>query len=118
MKDGHENKTITRDLIRKGADDIGAVIRRLRSIAPRPFMPVAVGLAGAAIVALAAELAVKNGAAKDTPDPDCMILAALLAARCGISADDPINAAYADFEALKSAGRVPPDALLKAENRR
>jgi hypothetical protein len=101
------DRQITKDLIRKGSEDIGLVVQRLHSIAPKPFMPIAVAMAGAAIIPLAMELAVASGAASPEPDPECMLLAALLAARCGLRSDDPIGAAYADLEALKSSGRLP-----------
>jgi hypothetical protein len=97
------NEQITRDLVRKVGDDIGAVLRRTISIAPQPHMPIAVS-AGASVVGLLA--AMLDTDKKPDPDPDCVLLAGLLIARCGIGGSDPIGAAYSDFDALKKAGRT------------
>jgi hypothetical protein len=94
---------ITRDLMRKLGDDVGATIRRIIDIAPEPHLPIAMS-AGASAIAVVAFLL--NTEPAPEPDPDCLLLAGLLLARTGIGDDDPIGAAYADFEVLKSAGRA------------
>lgn len=93
---------ITRDLMAKAADDIGAILRRTIAIAPEPHLPIAMS-AGASVVGLLAALL--DTEKKPTPDPDCVLLAGLLIARCGIGGGDPVGAAYEDFDALKKAGR-------------
>lgn len=104
---GNANHAVTNDLIAKAVKDIGAVMRRLRSIAPDPFLPVAIGAGVNAIVPIAVELHHMSGEPyKGEPDPDCMMLAALLLARTGISDADAVAEAYRDLDALKAAGRI------------
>lgn len=115
MTDEEINKQITKDLIRKGCEDVGLVVQSLRAIAPAPFLPIAMAAGGSALVYLAAELAMMAGTLSEKPDPDCMLLGALMAAHSGLGCSDPVGGAYADFEALKERRAclgppaVPPD---------
>lgn len=100
------NNQITEDLMRKIEDDVIAAMSRTLAITPAPVLPVAIsGLAAALGVTAAALAKANNSYVAGEPDPDCVLLAALLGARMGMSADG-ISEAYRDFDALKAAGRT------------
>lgn len=85
----------TKDLMTKiGADVSGAMMRTL-SLTDEP-LPVAMSGGSAAVGVIAAVLN-PNG---DAPDPDCIMLAALLIARTGSNHPDPVSQAYKDLEVL------------------
>lgn len=97
------DKQVTRDLLRKCADDVGAALRRTIAIAPEPHLPIAMA-AGASVVAfIGVLLDTENG---PEPDSECILLAGLLIGRSGVGGLDPVGAAYDDFEILKAAGRI------------
>lgn len=104
------SEQITRDLMRKASDDVEGVLRRVLSIAPRPWMPIAASAGAACLGFLAAELEQASEAGRkagDAPDPECVLLAGLLCAHLGIGGDDPIGAAYADLKMLLAARATP-----------
>jgi hypothetical protein len=101
---------ITRDLMRKVADDVISAMRRTLAIAPAPILPVAVSAATAAmgiVSALLEQVSAEGRVPGSEPDPDCVLLAGLLCARMGIGLGDSIGQAYADLRVLAAA----PDLL-------
>ena len=96
---------ITRDLMLKASDDTVAVLRRVLSIAPRPWMPIATAAGSACLGFVAVELEYASAECRnagDPPDADCVLLAGLLCAHMSIGGDDPIGAAYADLKTLSA----------------
>jgi hypothetical protein len=97
---------ITEDLMAKIEADVTATMLRTLAIAPDPLLPVAISGLAAALGLTAAALAKSRGNyVSGEPDPDCILLAALLGARMGISKGG-VAEAYKDFEVLKAAGRA------------
>lgn len=98
------HQAITKDLMKKMGDDVSRTIMRTIAIAPEPHLPVAMAAAAAAIGILAAVLEKPAGKYVDPeadPDPQAVLLAGLLAARCAITPNgDGIAAAYADLKTL------------------
>lgn len=94
-------REITRDLMRKVGDDVGAALRRMMEIAPEPLLPIAMS-AGTTVIALMALLLDKNPE-RGSPDPKCLMLAGLLLAHGGISGPDAVKNAYRDLEVLMDA---------------
>lgn len=109
MDFGEANRAVTKDLIRKGSEEVGAVVSRIRSIAPAPFAPIAIAIAGGAVMPLAMELAWMAGVRSPKPQPLHMLLAGLLAARTGLGGENPIDQVFKDIAALQKAGRAPRD---------
>lgn len=95
---------VTRDLMMKVADDItSAVTRTLALTDDRGNLPIAVSAGAACLGVIAAILDQQYGDKRGgKPDPDCVLLAALLAARTGIGGEDPVADAYRDLELLKT----------------
>lgn len=94
-------REITRDLMRKVGDDVGAALRRMMEIAPDPLLPIAMS-AGTSVVALMA-LLLDTKPEPSKPDPNCLMLAGLLLAHSGISGDRIVDNAYRDLDLLMSA---------------
>ena len=93
---------ITSDLMIKIGNDVTSAMTRTLALT-NEHLPVAMAGGSAAIGIIAAFLEVQDGGPrKDAPDPDCILLAALLCARTGMSHVDPIRQAYRDLEALKN----------------
>lgn len=91
---------VTDDLMDKIAADVKGAMRRTLALVDEP-LPVAMSGAGAAIGTLCAVLErMGSEPPGDTPDPDCLLLAGLMAARIGQRHDDPIGQAYRDLAAL------------------
>lgn len=99
------SETITRDLMRKLADDVTSAMLRTMALADeRSRLPITIS-AGAACVGIIAGVLNRSAGGETglAPDPDCVLLAGLLVARSGIGGDDPIADAYRDLELLKAA---------------
>lgn len=108
MLTADETEAIALDLMRKIADDVTAAMCRTLAINKkgRRDLPVVMAGLGAALGVAAAALNTDKEATE--PDPECILLAALLGARFGIGEADPVKAAYRDFETLRAtldAGR-------------
>jgi hypothetical protein len=99
LTEAQTDHAVTKDLILKLSEDVGATIRRTLSIAPEPHLPVAMAAGASAVAAIAVLL---NDDPKSEPDRDCLLLAGLLLAHIG---PDAVKNAYRDFEVLKAAGR-------------
>jgi hypothetical protein len=100
------HEQITRDLMKKVADDVVSAMHRTLAIAPSPHLPIAASAAAAAmgiVSALLEESSPDGRVPGSTPDPDCVLLAGLLCARLGIGGADPIGEAYADLKLLTAA---------------
>jgi len=100
------SEQITRDLMRKASDDTVSVLRRVLSIAPRPWLPIAAAAGAGCLGFVAAELEYMSEDGRkegDTPYRDAVMLAGLLCAHLSIGGDDPIGAAYADLKTLEAA---------------
>ena len=110
LTEAQVQKGITKDLIRKVGDDVGAIIRRAISIAPAPHLPIAMAAGASAVAAVAILL---NTDPRPEPDPDCLLLAGLLLGRT--TSPDAIGEACKDFEILKAAGR---SALAQSEEKK
>lgn len=102
-----ENQILA-DIAEKCAEDVSAAIKRTLSIAPEPKLPVAIMAGAAALGWISALLAERAGTYDPTqsPDPDTLLLAGLLAARLGMDGDSGIADAYEDLRILKEAGRL------------
>lgn len=98
---------VTKDLIRKLSEDVGAAIRRTLAIAPEPHLPVAMAAGASAVAVITALLDPEHN---PEPDRECQLLAGLLLGRIGPNA---VEDAFRDFEVLKAAGR----AILNQEGR-
>jgi hypothetical protein len=94
------DRRVTKDLIGKLSEDVGACIRRALSIAPEPHLPVAMAAGASAVAAIALLLSPKP---QPEPDRECILLAGLLLGRIG---PDAVEQAFEDFEVLKKAGRI------------
>lgn len=96
---------IVRDLMGKVSSDVEAALHRTLAISPQPHLAIVLGASAPLMAALAFIL---NTHPSPEPDPDCMMMGALLMARIARKDHDPVGAAYADFEALRVAGRFTP----------
>jgi hypothetical protein len=98
-------EAITRDLMKKLADDVtSSMVRTLSLAGERQQLPIGIAAGASCIGIIAAMLnSAKGGASGQEPDPDCILLAALLVARTGIGGDDPIGDAYRDLGFLNEA---------------
>ena len=99
---------ITNDLMNKISEDVsGAMLRTLALSSTK--LPIAMSGCAAAVGITAAVLAALSGSynSKLDPDPNNILLAALLAYRAGCGGKAPIGAAYKDFDILKKARRIP-----------
>lgn len=97
------DETITRDLMAKVASDItAAMIRTIDLVEAKGRLPVSISAGAACIGVIAAILNNGMGERGHAPDPDCVLLAALLVGRTSIGGDDPIGDAYRDLETLKA----------------
>lgn len=103
------NDTITRDLMRKLADDVSQSMLRTLSLADAPQqLPIGISAGASCIGIVAGILNAIEGKERGTPpDRDCILLAALLVARTGIGGDDPIGDAYRDLAVLNKAEGQP-----------
>jgi len=99
---------ITDDLMRKVVDDVRDVIFRTIDIAPKPHLPIVTAAGALALGFAAAELAILNGKREpgSDPEPEYLLLAALLIARIGMKCDDPHCSALNDLALLKKADRL------------
>jgi hypothetical protein len=97
---------ITNDLMVKVADDVTRCVNRTLAIAPEPLLPIGISAIAATLGITALLLQRVAGAVDNGPEPDCVMLAALLGARLAIDPESGTKAAYADLECLKSAGRI------------
>lgn len=99
---------ITKDLMTKVADDVGAAIKRSAALAPNSDLPVVMAAAAAALGTLAAALDKRTGkSSRDAgPQMEGVMLAALLTARAGLNVGEGLDAAYKDMAALRAAGRI------------
>jgi hypothetical protein len=89
------------DLMHKCSRDVTAAIMRTLSLIPREQqMPVAIAAGAGAIGILSAILDTDR---KPELDPECVLLGALLCARCSLApGGEGISQAYADLETLKA----------------
>ena len=95
---------VTEDLMMKiGADVSDAMMRTLSLSLADEQLPIAISGGSAAVGVIAAVLN-PNG---DAPDPDCIMLAALLIARTGSNHPDPVSQAYKDLEVLQALEFTP-----------
>lgn len=99
---------VTRDLMRKLSSDVSEnMLRTISLVENRQVLPIVVA-AGASCVGIISGVlhSMAEGESQTVPDPECILLAALLVARTGIGGDDPIGDAYRDLETIKAASPV------------
>ncbi len=95
---------VTEDLMKKISEDVSNAMHRTLVLSDEK-LPVAIAGGAVAIGAIGAFLEVEEGerAPGNDPDPDCVMLAALVCAHTGNRSHDPIKQAYKDLEILKKA---------------
>jgi len=104
-----DHNRITNDLMKKVGDDVTAAMIRTLDIAPN-HLPVAVAGAAAAVGVTAAILGRLNDSQEmgGGPNPDMVMLAALIIGRMGLGPDG-ISQAYKDLETLRSNSGMGKD---------
>jgi hypothetical protein len=104
---------IADDLKEKVVDDVGGALSlHLAAADSSAHMPIALAAGGVCVGLTAALLWEDAGAVQPPaePDPESMLLAALLLARHGQGCADAMGEAQKDFEALKAARRLSASA--------
>ena len=102
---------VTEDLMVKISKDVSNAMHRTLALSDEK-LPVAIAGGAVAIGTISAFLEAEEGerVPGSDPDPDCVMLAALISARAlkcahtGNRSHDPIKQAYKDLEILKKAG--------------
>ena len=97
-----DHNRITNDLMKKIGNDVTAAMIRTLDIAPN-HLPVAMAGAAAAVGVTAAILSRLNDSQElgGEPNPDMVMLAALIIGRMGLGPDG-VSQAYIDLETLRS----------------